>query len=506
MKFTFDIMIDIYSIINSLNQNEQQQFVNYLKQKNKRIDTKNIQLFKLLSEGETNSKKICLRLYGRDNKNAYHALRKRLIDALVDFIANKNLEDENSIDMKIIKYILASRTFLLQKNYTTAYKLLDKAQQLANEHSLFPILNEIYHTKIQYAPNYLNADLNELIAKQSENRKKHELEDQLNSVYAKLKTVLNNLNRKGQTVHFERLLNQILKDVNIELNASLSFKSLYQILAIADISAFITTKYYQIEDFVLNSYNILKEKKDTDKQLYYQIHIVYIIANTLFRNKKFELSMSYINEMEQLMNYKRRSHFKDFILKHTLVKALNLNYTNCQQDAIELVEAIINKKHTNIEALLDLNLTLFMFYFQQENLNKAKSVMAKFYHTDKWYLEKAGMDWVIKKNIAEILLYAELTDEDLLYSRLRSFRRHYSKYLKHNNQQRILDFLKIVEQTYNNPNLLNEVSFLEYLKSKFEISNNINEDIFVISTYSWLKSKVLKKPIYQTTLELVKIN
>jgi len=499
-------MIDAYSIIHSLTQNEQYQFISYLKQKNKRKDTKNIELFKLLCEGETDSKKICLKLYGSDKKNAYHALRKRLIDALIDFTANKNLEDENSIDMQIIKYILASRTFLLQKNYATAYKLLDRAEQLADAHSLFPILNEIYHTKIQYAPNYPKANLNALIAKQSENRKKHHLEDQLNSVYAKLKTVLNSLNYQGQTLPFETVLNQILKDVDIELNESLSFKSLYQILAIADISAFITTKYYEIEDFVLRSYTILKNKKDTEKQLYYQIHIVYIIANTLFRNKKFDVSITYIDEMEQLMHHKGQLHYKDFILKHTLVKALNLNYSNKHEDAIALIEAIINKKHPDIEALLDLHLTLLMFYFQQEDFKKAKSVVAKFYHTDKWYIEKAGMDWVIKKNIAEILLYIELQDDDLVYSRLKSFRRHYANYLKQNSQQRILDFLKIAEQVFIDPQLLKVASFATHLKSAFETNTTINEDIFVISTYAWLKGKVKHKTIYQTTLDLININ
>ncbi len=496
-------MIDLNSIINNLNQNEQQQFISYLKQKNKRKDTKNIQLFKLLSDGETDSKAICFQLYGSDNKNAYHGLRKRLVDALIDFTANKNLEDENSVDMQIIKYILASRTFLLQKNYATAYKLLDRAEQLADEHSLFPILNEIYHTKIQYAPNYPNANLNELIEKQTENRKKHQLEDQLNSVCAKLKSVLNTLNYQGQTLHFETLLNQILKDVDLKLDESLSFKSLYQILAIADISAFITTKYYEIEDFVLNSYSILKKKTETNKQLYYQIHIVYIIANTLFRNKKFALSMTYINEMEQLMHQKRQLYYKDFILKHTLVKALNLNYSNRHQEAIDLIEVIINKKHPDIEALLDLHLTLLLFYFQQENFEKAKSVVAKFYHTDKWYVEKAGMDWVIKKNIAEILLYIELQDDDLLYSRLKSFTRNYTNYLKQNDQERILDFLKIAEQIYLKPNIVEKKSFQLQIASTFENDSSKNEDIFVISTYAWLQNRLHKKGIYKTTLDLI---
>ena len=324
-------MISLKSIIETLNPEEEQKFINYLDQKNKRKDTKNIQLFKLLAKSKSDSKTICKQLYKTDKSNAYHALRKRLFQSLIDFTANKNLEDENSIDMQIIKYILASRTYLLQKNYDIAYKILDKAERLADEHLLFPILNEIYHTKIQYAANYSKIDIEDLILKQKENQKKHQLEDQLNIVYAKLKSVLNAISYEGKVINFEQILQTTLKENNIKLNESLSFKSLYQILAIANISALVTTKYFQIEDFVLRSYELVKNKKDTNKQLYYQIHIVYIIANTLFRNKKFEASLRYIKEMEQLMLLKRRIYFKDFILKKTLVEALNLNFKNKTQ-------------------------------------------------------------------------------------------------------------------------------------------------------------------------------
>ena len=497
-------MTDIKSIIDTLNTNEQLQFTNYLKQKNKRTDTKNIQLFKLLASGETDTKFICQKLYKQQNKNAYHALRKRLFDSLIDFTANKNLEDENSIDIQIIKYLLASRTFLLQNNLKTAYKLLDKAERMADENSLFPILNEIYHTKIQYAPTYPEADLETLIQKQIENRKKHQLEDQLNMVYAKLKSVLNKINYDRKIINFEAVLRDTLKDSDIKLDESLSFKSLYQILAIVNISALVTTRYFEIEDFVLKSYAVLKQKKDTEKQLYYQIHIVYIIANTLFRNKKFETSLLYIDEMEQLMQLKNKAHYKDFILKHTLVKSLNLNYNNQAGKAITITKETLSKKHPNTEELLDLYLSLIMFYFQQNDFKNAKSVLSKFYHTDNWYIEKAGIDWVIKKNITEILLYIELEDDDLFYSRLKSFRRSYSSYLKNSNHRRILQFLNFAEFHYKNPNETSSTKFKEKVETAFVNKENHLEDVFVISVYAWLKSKIEKQPLYKTTLSLLK--
>ncbi len=497
-------MIALKSIIRTLGREDQQKFIAHLEQKNKRKDAKNIQLFKLLAKRDLDSKSIGKTLYGTERSNAYHALRKRLFQSLIDFTANKNLEDENSIDMQIIKYILASRTYLLQKNYSIAYKILDKAERLADEHLLFPILNEIYHTKIQYASNYPKIDLEALIAKQEANQKKHQLEDQLNIVYAKLKTVLNAVSYKGEIINFEITLEDLLKASNIELSTSLSFKSLYQILAIANISALMTTKYFQIEDFVLKSYDILKAKKDTDKQLYYQIHIVYIIANTLFRNKKFEASLTYITEMEQLMQLKRGIYHKEFVLKKTLVQALNLNFINQQNNAIAIVKKVLGKKHGDIEALLDLHLSLLMFYFQKEDFLKAKTILSKFYHTDQWYIEKAGIDWVIKKNLAEILLYIEVQDDDLLYSRLKSFKRRYTSYLKDIGQERIISFLSYAEAFYINSEATKNKDIETQLKMTFEWSLVYEEDIFVISFYAWLKNKFEKNSLYVTTQKLIK--
>ncbi|WP_179335746.1 hypothetical protein [Winogradskyella costae] len=498
-------MIGLKSIIDTLTIDEQQKFINYLQQKNKRKDIKNIQLFKVLAHSNDDSKSICNQLYKVENCNAYHALRKRLFQSLIDFTANKNLEDENSTDIQAIKYILASRTFLLQKNYDIAYKVLDKAERLADEHLMFPILNEIYHTKIQYAHNYPKVSIDDLIIKQKENQKRHHLEDRLNIVYAQLKLMLNEVTYKGSVIDFELELEHLLNANHIEINTSLSFKSLYQILAIANISALVTKKYYSIEGFVMKSYDILKQKKETDKQLFYQIEIVYIIANTLFRNKKFEASLRYINEMEQLMQLKKCTFHKSFILKKTLVKALNLNYSNKQDDAIALIERFTNQKHVDTETLLDLQLTSFMFYFQKEDFGKAKSISSKFYHTDQWYQEKSGIDWVIKKNVAELLLYAELQEDDLFYSRLKSFRRRYTGYLNQIGQTRIIIFLKFAELYYIKPKSINTPEFKNKIELTFEWTTLDKEDIFILSFYAWLKSKVEKENLFQTTLKLLKL-
>ncbi|WP_298897422.1 hypothetical protein [uncultured Psychroserpens sp.] len=497
-------MTDLNAIVSTFSSEDEQRFINYLEKKNKRNDTKNIQLFKLLAQDELTSKEMCQSIYTSNSKDAYHALRKRLYQSLIDFIANNNLEEENSVDMQIIKYILASRTFLIHKKPKIAYQILDKAETLAQEHYLFPILNEIYHTKIQYA--YLNplVDIDDLIVKFRNNQKQHFIEEELNLVYAKIRQTLSDMNYKGKILDFETILNDTLEEHNIDISKSLSFKSLYQLMTIVSLSAFVTNDYLKIEPFLIDTYKSIKHHKSNNKQLVYHIQVIYMIANTLFRNKKFKESLIYLELMKTLMLQQRKKYYTTFKLKYNLLIALNYNYLERQEEAIALLESVKHTKHADIESLLDIHLGLVMFYIQKSDFKRAKTMFSKFYHTDKYYIEKAGKEWVIKKNLSEIILYIELGDLDLVESRLLSFKRSYFDYLQQISQERVIIFINLIEFYFKNPEQIRTSEFKDKVENAFVWIDEQQEDIFVMSFYAWLKSKMEAKPLYATTLELVK--
>jgi hypothetical protein len=184
--------------------------------------------------------------------------------------------------------------------------------------------------------------------------------------------------------------------------------------------------------------------------------------------------------------------------------ALNYNYSNEQDKAISLLESIKQTKHADIESLLDINLGLVMFYIQKSDFKQAKTLFSKFYHTDKYYIEKAGKEWIIKKNIAEIILYIELEELDLVESRLLSFKRSYFDYLKKINQKRVTIFINLVNLYFKNPESITSNEFKDKVENAFIWVNEKQEDIFVMSFYAWLKSKMESRPLYQTTLGLIK--
>ena len=496
-------MTDLNAIVSTFSTEDAQHFTAYLERKNKRTDTKNVQLFKLLRDNELSSRDMCQTLYGSYRKDAYHALRKRLYQSLIDFIANSNLEEENSVDMQIIKYILASRTFLLHKKPKIAYQILDKAESLAQEHYLFPILNEIYHTKIQYA--YMNpqVDIDGLIANFRSNQKQHYIEEELNLVYAKIRQALSDMTYKGKIVDYKSLLDATLKEHNINLSESLSFKSLYQLMTIVSLSAFVTKDYLKIEPFLIDMYQKILNHKTKDSQLAHHIMVVYMIANTLFRNKKFHSSLNYLEDMQSLMLHQRKKYHATFKLKYHLLKALNFNYIGKQEEAIALLESVKHAKHTDLESLLDIHLALVMFYMQKQDFKNAKTIFSKFYHTDKYYINKAGKEWIIKKNLAEIILHIELGDLDLVESRLLSFKRSYSDYLKQIGQERVIIFINLVYAYFKNPERVTSTDFKNRVESAFIWIDEKHEDIFVMSFYAWLKSKMESKPLYDTTIALI---
>ncbi|PWH84510.1 hypothetical protein DIS18_08295 [Algibacter marinivivus] len=496
-------MTELNTIISTFSTEEQQKFISYLAKKNKRNDTKNVALFKLLLKKEQNSNTICKTLYGSQKKDAYHALRKRLYESLIDFTANQSLQEENSTDMQIIKYILAAKSFLQQKHFKIAYKILDKAEKLAKAHDLFPFLNEIYNTQIQFAHAYPSVDIDSLSLKLKNNQKNSLLEDELNIVYAKIKTTLNSISYQAKVLDFQTILNNTLKAHKINLNAIISFKALYQLITISSISAFITKDYLKIEPFLISNYQSILANKNTEKQGYYHIQILYAIANTLFRNKKFKESLFYLDLMLQQMISHKRKYYNTFKLKYLLLKALNANYNNQQDLAIEILEPIIYKKHQDTEVLLDIHLSLLVFHFQKNNLKKAHNLLSKFNHSDQWYKEKAGIEWVIKKNLVEILLHIESQNINLAESKLRSFKRSYYPYLEDINQKRVITYLSFVEMYYKNPEQVTSEAFKNKVEHAFDWLETHKEDIFVISFYSWLKSKMNNEDLYKTTLKLI---
>ncbi|AXG69772.1 hypothetical protein KORDIASMS9_01999 [Kordia sp. SMS9] len=499
-------MIAIDVIVSQFSTEEQQEFIKYLKYKNKRHDTKNVQLFELL-RAKHSAKEIPQKLYGKDNKTAYHGLRKRLWSSIVDFMATQSLTHEVSDELEITKQILVARNLLVQKQYKTAFKLLHKAEKKARDILHFSLLNEIYHTQIQYAHKMTDAPpLATLIEKCTANQQDFLQEEKLNMAYAVIQEQLQKVMHKGEIVSLQQLIQETYERFQISYEIGLSYKSLYQLAQMINSVAAVTKTYFAVEPFLIENYKDISNRlKQLEKHVFYHIKVLYLIANIFFRKKEFGQSLGYLEAMRKEMERQKQRYYKDSLLAYQCLLALNYNYSGDSEKAIVLLEEVVNLKKYDVETMLDVHLSLIVCYFQQGAFKKAQKIYSKFYHTDKWYEEKAGIDWVMKKNLIELLLHIELGNISYVDSRFVSFQRKYYPFLKKSGEARVITFLKFVKQYYNAPETVTSEAFREVVVQSFPWKARVEEDIFVMSFYAWLKAKMNKTDLYQTTLDLVKM-
>ncbi|NER14957.1 hypothetical protein GWK08_15985 [Leptobacterium flavescens] len=481
------------SMIPSLSDEEKKSFVLYLRQKNKRADTKNIALFRLL---EKRKKDLSTELYTNGNGPAYHSLRKRLFENLIDFIAQQNFSRDKSEEMDIQKLILAANYLFEQKQYQVGVKTLDKAEKKAEKLELFSVLNDIYNLQIQFSHFYSDTPLKIITQKFRVNQKRVLNEQRLNMGYAILREELKKLQFEGKVVDLQQLIENTIEQLQISLKEVLTFKSLYQIMFITNEYAAISKEYHSIESFLRKSYDYIIEKESlTGKHLYYHIYILYFMANVFFRNRKFAESMEYTEKMEEQMQKNRYKYYNRFVPKHALLSSLNHCYSGKIDTAIQITSSVLETSYQHDMAeIFDLRLSLALYYFQKTDFRQVSGIFKGFYHTDNWYEKKVGIEWAIKKNLMELILHLELENIELCVSRMQSFKRRYLDYLKALKEKHLLNFVSVLDKTILFPSDLNPARIPDL---------NENEDIFTLSFYAWLKAKQNKKDPYDTVLAMV---
>jgi len=486
-----------------MNETERKAFVQYLSKKNKRKDTGNITLFNSLKTDDIN---ITINtLESKKNTNAYHALRKRLYDSMIDFMANRSFENDTSEENTVLRLIVVSRLFFEHTLITTAFKCLAKAEGIALGIEHFSLLNEIYMTQIQYAHLNLSEPIEKIIAKFKANKKQLEHEEQLNLGYAVLRRELTAIHHEGRIVDFQALIQDTIVTHGISLQQGLTFKSLYQILFIANEYASLNNNYALIQPFVLKSYRLISKKNNlADRHLYYHLYILYFIANSYFRNGQFRESLDYLDLMHTALQQQSGKYYQRFCFRYFLLLAFNENCLGHWQKAIAIAEQSLssNKKAAPSDSN-DIRLMLIVFYLQQSAGRNAVKEMARLNHTDSWYEKKMGMDWTIKKCLVEILLHVQQENTELALSRIKSFKRRYKKYLLTVDEERVVHYLSFVEQYALKPEIIQTTKFKEAIEDFIVTAQNGPKDILIMSFLSWLLAKVRRKTIYETTLQLL---
>lgn len=469
-------------LISILNDNDTKDFKLFLKKKNKRSDVKNIELFSMIKTVDINKLK---KLYGSDkNKDAYHSLRKRLHDNLILFLSNKTFEKNNTEANDALRLLVVSK-FLLENNlYKPALKCLQKAEKTAEKLEQYSLLHEIFQTELQYAFLDNNKDIDLLCNKILKNQELLLKETRLNMAYAVLRQLFKNTQTNTQIINLNDLIVEISKKYNLSVTDFFNYKSIYQILYLANEYANIQQNFSLIAGFINKASAIINQQSAGNNQLYYHIHILYYLANFSFRSNLFIDSENYLKQMHSLMLQQNNLYYDLFKMRFTMLQSLNLHFTGNYADALNKINDQLNSlpKKVLAEDLIDLQLC-HAFYLAKQNDQSALKVLSKLNHTDMWYEKKMGMVWTIRKNLMELLMQAQFNNFDFAISRLQSFKRRYKKYLTQVNEHRIVAFVEMIEKFLLKPEIINNNAFKE--KIVLLKQQNENQDVFTLSFINW---------------------
>ncbi len=494
-------MDSLAELIHLLNDQDVSDFKTYLERKNKRNDVKNIKLFDLI---KTDDIKAINGLYKKSkNKDAYHALRKRLHDNLLLFLSQRTFESNNHEIYELLRHLVVAR-FLLENNLIKiGFKSLDKAEELAKSQEQFSLLNEILLLRLQFSHLDEHINLDVLTEKFQINQSHMQREAKLRLAYASLRKELNDIHLKGKIVNLSEVIEKTIKHFQINMLDLMNYKSLYQILYIANEYAAIQQNYGLVEKYLKKSHQFIQQQKlNNHAQVFYHLHILYYLANFSFRNKSFVESLQFLSQMDDLLESHKQYKGLHF-LRQQLLYSLNYNFQGHFREALDTIDYALNNlpKQTKQEDLVDLILSKAMFLAQLHD-DSALKYLSRLTHTDAWYEKKLGMLWTIRKNVMEILLQAQFDNIELAISRLKSFRRRYRSYLLQIKEDRVLQFLTLVEKYLNKPDLIFQQSFQQSVYAMLQLDEN--KDIFNLSFIAWLISRWEKRRPYEVTLRLIR--
>lgn len=474
-------------LVDLLSDNESKQFIEYLKKQNKRSDTKNIVLYKCI---KTDDLDVLKKIYGEvKNNDAYHALRKRLTENLIDFIGTKTLQDDLNKEHQALRFFVVANLMFTHEKYKIGFKCLKRAENLVDELEQFSLKNEILLKWIQYVQYSNDHSLDELTEKLEANHHRLQQEGYLSVACAKLRLAFKSIQLNKQTVNTFELIENALKQFNYDVRGVMTYNSLAQMLYVANEFATIQQNFSLITPFINQAKLYLSaNKKVLPSQLPYHLQIVYFLANFYFRSKAYDMCEIYLSELKSLISSDSKIG-NLFIYRYYLILGLNTYFKGDSFLGKQIIEEGLQHKSKKItqKDLDDLHCA-YALLLALDNDEKAIKYLTYLLHTDAWYEQRMGMVWTMRKNLMEILIHAQFKDIEWALTRLTSFKRRYSKFLKQTNEYLVLDYIYLVEKHLKNPIQLKTPSYQN--KWNLVYSQTTDMDVFLNCFLDWFNSKI----------------
>jgi hypothetical protein len=500
-------MDDLQQIIHSFSENEQKEFRQFIQRNRFKTSRIDLDLFNLFAKDKVYAKdEILLALYGENtaDRNAYHSVRKRLVKHLNDFIYLLQIDNDESLASEISKNLILVRHLFNNNLNKLAWKQLKKSENLADKSELNQQLQSIYELQIEnYDSNFVTGTLKDLVKKRKHIAELAQEDQNLKIIGSFVKQELEKVKIEAQDLDLERILDLLLNTFDMKDSLFRRPKLRYNFVLIARGIILANKEFYSFEEYVIRNYNKIADSGYFDSRPSNRLNILYIISHTLYRNKKFNEAIAYLDKMQEYLQYVGKGIFNRFNVKYRMLLAACENLRGNVHQSIEILEDLNPSKFVLKEHGFNAQLNLSIYYFQIEAYKKANQTLIKMGRTDNWFEKNMGVEWRIKKNMIDVIYQYELGRTEIALDRILSIERIHKNLLRTEKYSRISVFLGLVKRIIKNPLIVDTEEFFNRVESSFIWIEIEQEDLQAVSYYAWLKSKMTKNKFYEVLRELM---
>ncbi len=498
-------MDKIKEIIRTLEADDVREFRSFIHRQKKKKSRKDLDLFEFLLKNEADKPAVITEKIGVPNKEAYYAVRKRLLRHLTDFIVLKRMDDDPTASSSIMGSISLVRYLLSKKADELAWHYLLKVETLAESHEQFALLNNIYLLQIRNIPSKYAPDAKSIIEKYKINRALLEEDERVLFAHSIIRQRLHERRVESKAINIQRTIQKILIEYDLAEVLIKRPRLLYNIVSIARSVAITIADFRDFEPYIIEQYKAAEEKYGFSKHHhFYKLSLLYMIAHALYRNRKFVESQEWLAVFYQSILQYNRSHYNRFYPQYLMLLAAIRSFEGKLDEAIQMHETLLKEEDfkLNIEDKLTAILNLATYYGFKTDYDKAREILWSM-PTDRTCEKNMGKEWLLKKNMIEMLAQYELGNDDIALNRIRSIERYFDDFIRRPQNMYVKHFLFAVRSYMNNPNALQADNFYEFLEGKFDLSPEKHHSIIDMSFYAWLKSKVFKQAYYKVLLDQI---
>jgi len=440
--------------------------------------------------GEDYDERIISKELYQDNKNSFYQLKNRLYKDLNKSMMLQHMGKEK--DVFILHFVLLSRVYKRKGKLELSFHYLKKAEKEAENIEDFELLSIIYSEILTLSYDMISINVEVYIEKKRGNNERlswnQEIDLLLAAILYKIKTAQN---FSKNDVSVNEILQKTLADFSKNKKIQKSPKFRIKVFQLVSRILLQQHDFDTLEKYLLHTYKEFTKDKIFIKSNHEQkLTMLAYLTNCLFKTHKYKQSLSYAKILKLSMN-----EYDGFLKNKYLFyyyNSLVINYSVSDKNkALEaLKEAKNNDVIQNLPAFsVFIYLNTALIYYDQEKLSLSAKNLSRLMLQDDFV--NIGKSFQLKIHIAELIVRYDLSQTDVIDSKIKHINKTYKNLLKDDDFNRDKELIEIIDLLIYCNNLTNDKKLLKKISDlSVTISDEQADDVDVINYNFWLKNLI----------------